>query len=216
MDRTRVRYFYCLWALALLLPVAGCGKLFATIAYVVRGGNVVKAPFSGLEKKKVVIVCRSADSLLFNHPNVGKRLSRRIGALLASKGNKITVIKQSEVEKWIDEQERNWEEFTDIGEALDADMVVGIDLGQFRLRKGQMLQGRALVNISVYDMSKQDGEVVFEKSLPKIVWPGISPISSSSEAAFRQKFITIIADQIARHFYDHDRMADWAIDSKVL
>ncbi len=217
MDRIRVRYIYCVWALMLLIPVVGCGRMIATIAYVIRGGNIAKAPFPGLKDKKVVVVCRTDDS--FNYSTVSKYLSRRIGALLTDNGKKITVIKQSEVEKWIDEQEQDWEEFTEIGEALGADMVVGIDLGQFRLRQGQLLfQGRALIKVSVYDMSKQGDELVFEESPPKIIWPVNSPISSDfdSEEVFRQRFIKVIADQIGRYFYDHDRMSNFALDPKAL
>ena len=43
-----------------------------------------------------------------------------------------------------------------------------IDLSQFSLRQGQMLQGRASLHISVYDMSKPAGEEkVYGEDLPE-------------------------------------------------
>ncbi len=111
-----------------------------------------------------------------------------------------------------------WTEYTEVGKALDAEMVVAIDLQDFNIFQGQTLyQGRANAKVWVYDC-KNDGRVVFEKDLPQAVYPpntGI-PTSERQEPEFRREFVAILSDQIARHFYAHDAHADYVMDARAL
>jgi hypothetical protein len=133
--------------------------------------------------------------------------------LLAEHVAKIEIVEQDEVEKW--EDENNWEEYTDIGKALQADMVVGIDLDQFSLLQGQTLyQGKASIDLAVYDM-KHGRRPVYQKTLPQQLYPPNAPIPAADKSLveFRQQFLQVLAGQIGRHFYEHDSTADFAIDS---
>ena len=128
---------------------------------------------------------------------------------------KIKVIDQRKVSRWIDENQ--WEEYLQVGKAVGAEMVVGIDLERFDLYKGQSLfQGRAEATLKVYDC--KTGELVFEKQLPQSVYPPNRevPAWSKQEAEFRREFLGILSDQIARHFYDHEPYTDFAMDSKSI
>jgi len=71
--------------------------------------------------------------------------------------------------------------------------------------------------VAVYDC-QQNGKRVFEKALPQSVYPPNSPISTSDllEADFRRKFVAVLADQIGRHFYEHDPYPDMAQDADAL
>ena len=118
--------------------------------------------------------------------------------------------------KWTDEN--TWEEYTEVGKAMKADMVVGIDLESFSLFQGQTLyQGKANATIRVYDCQER-GKMVFEKELPQAIYPPNSavPTSERTEAEFRREFVAVLADQIARHFYAHDPYADVAQDASAL
>lgn len=219
MDRTisrRIRGVQGLLAcLALLVPLAGCAKVLATAVYVIKGTNV-DAEFDGLEGKKVAVVCRQLASLQYRDSTVPRDLAAKIGSLLSTNGKKIEVIDQQKVAEWTDENA--WEEFTQIGKALEADMVVGVELEDFRLHQGQTLyQGRANVQIKVYDM-KDNGKLVFEKTPRPSIYPpntGI-PTSEKQESQFRREYVGILADEIGRHFYSHDSRANFAIDSTAL
>lgn len=219
MDRTisrRVRGVPGLLACLLLLaPLAGCAKVLATAVYVIKGTNV-DAEYDGLEGKKVAVVCRQLASLQYRDSTVPRDLAAKIGSLLGANGKKIEVIDQQKVAEWTDENA--WEEFTQIGKALEADMVVGIELEDFRLHQGQTLyQGRANVQIKVYDM-KDGGKLVFEKTPRPSIYPpntGI-PTSEKQESQFRREYVGILADEIGRHFYSHDSRANFAIDSTAL
>ncbi len=128
-----------------------------------------------------------------------------------------TVIDQREVTEWTDE--KSWDEFTEIGKALHADMVVGLDLDEFDLYQSQGLyQGRATISkLVVYDMRKPN-EPAFETSIPQIHYPPTSPIPAGDkpEAEFRTQFIKVLSEHVARHFYDHDPTAEFASDSTAL
>lgn len=198
--------------MGILVVASGC-NLIATGLYVAKE-NDVKAQFTGLEGKKVAVVCRSLASLQYRNGSVAADLAKDVGSALKSKlQKKITVIEQREVAQWTDEN--NWEEFTEIGEALKADMVIGIDLEQFSLYQGQTLyQGKATVKVTVYDM-KDGGREVFEKPMPQMLFPPSTPVASADkpEAEFRRQFVGVVAEKIARHFYGYNSRLDYASDS---
>jgi hypothetical protein len=153
--------------------------------------------------------------LQFRNARADQDLAAEVGALLKEKVPKIKMIDKREVSRWIDEN--SWDEYVQVGKAVGADLVVGIDLERFDLNKGQTLfQGRANTTLKVYDC--KTGEVVFEKPLPQVVYPPNRevPAWGKPEAEFRREFVKVLADQIARHFYDHDPGADVAMDSKSI
>jgi hypothetical protein len=215
MDRALNRRRPITWlaTLALLVStVTGCASTLATALYVIKGTNV-DAEFRDLKEKRVAVVCRQLASLQYRDSNVPRDLATQIGNRLAENVPKIIVVDQQEVSEWTDENA--WEEFTEIGKALDVDMVVGIELEDFRLHQGQTLyQGRANVEIKVYDL-KDGGKMVFSKTPKPSVYPpntGI-PASEKQESQFRREYVNVLAEEIARHFYDHDSRVNFAVDS---
>lgn len=199
---------------AALLPALGCRGLATTAMYLIRGTDV-DPDFGELKGKKVVVVCRPLVSQ-YRNPNVNRELAQQVTVLLQEKVPKIKTVEQKKIAKWTDEN--TWEEYAEVGKAMKADMVVGIDLEGFSLYQGQTLyQGRANVAIRVYDCTK-GGKLVFEKNLPPAVYPPNSAVSTSerAEPEFRREFVLVLADQIARHFYAHDPHADMAQDVAAL
>ncbi len=218
MDRRYLRYGYLLTAclfVAAVVPAIGCRSLLTTVVFLVKGTNV-DPEYEGLKEKKVVVVCRPLASLTFRDSNVARDLAREVGALLRTNVRKIEVVDHDKVNEWTDEHE--WTDYTEVGEALKADTVVGIDLLSFTIYQGQTLyQGKANVAVKVYDCT--DGnKVVFEKELPQSVYPPNAGVETFSkpEAEFRRKFVRVLADQIGRHFYPHDAHADIALDATAL
>ncbi len=196
------------------LPAVGCQSLMFTVAYLWNGTDV-PPEFDGLKGKKVAVVCRPLPSLQYSNSNVGRDLAGQITLLLAQNVPKIKIIDQRKVAKWSDEN--RWEEYTEVGKAVKADLVVGIDLESFSLYQMQTLyQGKANATVQVYDC--KSGKMLFEKSLPQSVYPPNTGIDTSemTEPEFRKKFMLVLADQIGRHFYAHDEHADLAQDSTAL
>ena len=57
--------------------------------------------------------------------------------------------------------------------------------------------------------------VEWHKSLPKFEYPrsGSIPAADFTEMEFRNKYVSILAEQIARCFYPHDRYEDYGRDA---
>lgn len=197
--------------LAVASLTAGCTGALATAVYLVKGTDI-DADFEGLRNKRVAVVCRPVAGLEIRSQNAASRIAERLSGLLAQRVPKIEVIDQEEVAEWVDNN--LWEEYAEIGRALDADLVVGVDLERFRIFEGQTIyRGKAIVGVQVIDC--KTGEAVYERSLPQIVYPPNRVVSASEqqEAEFRREFVAVVADQVGRLFYSHDRYADWALDA---
>ena len=123
-----------------------------------------------------------------------KELAIAVGELLENNVRKIEVVDYRDVDEWTDEH--SWQEYTEVGEALNADMIVGVDLETFNIYAGQTLyQGKANIRLLVYDVAKGK-EPVFEKTLPQSVYPPNAPIpaSDNQESHFRRKFVDVNTD----------------------
>jgi uncharacterized protein YbjQ (UPF0145 family) len=200
---------------AALMPACGCKAVLTTVMYVFKGTDV-DPDFDELKGKKVAVVCRPMVSLQYNNSNVGHELAEQITSLLQQRVPKIKTIDQRKIVKWTDEN--TWEQYAEVGKAVGADMVVGVDLERFSVYEGQTLyQGKANASVRVYDCHK-DGKMVFEKDIPQSVYPpnAAVPTSERTEPAFRREFVAVLADQIARYFYTHDPYADMAQDAAAL
>jgi hypothetical protein len=187
--------------------LVGCRSILTTAAYLIKGTDV-DADYKGLQGKKVVVVCRPMANLAFGNPTVAADLAKQVSVLLRTNVKKITVVEQQKVAQWTDAHD--WSEYSEVGKALGADVVVGIDLQEFSLRNGQTLyQGRAGLLVSVFDSAHSE-DVAYQKSMPRILYPPNTGIPSSDlpEVEFRRKFVQVVADRIARQFYSHDPHAD--------
>lgn len=219
MDRPSLRYGYLtavLVAAVVAAAAGGCRSAMFTATYLLKGNNV-EAEYDGLKEKKVVVVCRPLVDLTYRDSNVAKDLAKEISLLLRDRVPEIEVVDHRKVAEWLDEN-FEWTEYTEVGEALEADMVVAIDLEDFTLYQGQTLyQGKANAALRVYDCT-DPGQPVFEKALPQTLYPpntGI-PTAERPEAEFRREFVRILADQIGRHFYAHDAHSDYALDAMAM
>lgn len=210
------------WTLTLLgtmlLPTlfaTGCANWIAGAMWLVKGTNRA-AESDALKGQRVVVVCRPPADMEFSDGAVGsKELAIAVGELLDARVSKIEVVDYRDVDEWTDEH--TWQEYTEVGEALEADMIVGVDLETFHIYAGQTLyQGTAAISITTYDMN-QNGKVVYEKML-QVKYPPNAPVARDSKPPqqFRREFVGVVARQIGKLFYDHDSFDDYAIDSKAL
>ena len=200
-----------LMATAILLSSGGCVEVFTTAAYLFNGTDV-GAEYPGLKGKKVVVVCRPLASLQFCDTFTPKELATRVGAILAKNVSKINVVDQHKVAAWADEH--NWQEYPEVGKALGADIVVGIDLTSFSTYQGPTLyQGKATAAIRVFDLKDED-KVVWQTELPQLLYPHnvAVPSAEKTENDFRSEFTAYLAKRIARYFHSHDAHDDMASD----
>ena len=109
-------------------------------------------------------------------------------------------------------------DYREIGRGVNADMVLGIDVGDLRLHEGQTLyQGRVTLTITVYDM-QDDGKVAFRRTMPDFTFPQNGPrhATEMTEARFRSLFIEVLAKQVAKYFCPYMFEDDFAKDATAL
>lgn len=199
-----------LFTTALLVACSGCSTLL-TAAYVLMPEDT-PAEFKGLKGKHVAVVCKPIVELEFTDAGSARELSATVGALLERNVRKARVIDQQEVARWIDEN--SWVDYPTLGKSLDADIVVGIDLEEFRLHEGSTLyRGRATAHVRVFEVATK--KVLFDKRIDDFAFPANSaiPATDRSEAEFRGMFLQTLSQKISRCFHAYESRDVFAEDS---
>jgi hypothetical protein len=209
-----VRRSLLILAAIVSLSLSGCTGALFTAMWLVRG-NDVPAEFKGLKDKKVAVVCRPLVGLSYREAGVSQEIATKVDQNLRANVRNVELIEQRKIAEWTDEN--TWDEYTEIGKALGADLVIGIDLEEFNLYKGQTVyEGRASVLLKVYDC--KTGQVVFEKHMPPVVYPPNSPkpVAEQPESSFTREYVAVLSEHIARYFYPHDPYSGFAVDATTL
>ncbi len=199
-------------ALTLLMIPACCGcSTLLTAAYLLQPADV-PAEFKGLRGKHVAVVCRPIVELEFSDAGSARELATLVGTQLDGKVRRARVIGQQEVARWIDEN--SWVDYPTLGKSLDADLVVGIDLEEFRMHEGSTLyRGRASAHVRVFEVSSK--KVLFEKRIDDFAFPSNTaiPATDRSEGEFRGMFLQILSQKISRCFHAYESREVFAEDS---
>jgi len=193
-----------------LPALTGCSTLL-TAAYLLQPADM-PAEFNGLRGKHVAIACRPIVELEFSDAGSARELASLVGSQVQAKVRRSRVIGQHEVARWIDENA--WVDYPTLGKSLDADLVVGIDLEQFRLHEGSTLyRGRATARVRVFDVATKD--VLFEKRFDDFSFPANSaiPATDRSEPEFRGMFLQMLSQKISRCFHAYESREVFAEDS---
>ena len=216
MDRARNRWIGYGLAVAMfaaiMVPSTGCSalQLVGVLTHAWHGEKVA-AQYDGLQNQRVAIVCLSDSSMYAG------QLSQAVQRLLAKNVSDIETVPQTEVYAWLDKNDWNELDFVQLGQGVDADSVVSIELDSFRLYDGMtMYNGHADVSIRVYDVAS-DGEVVFRSDPFEFTFPKSAPLASTdmSESQFRRMFMNALARRIAKTFYTYDVNDDFAADNTL-
>jgi len=197
-------------AILVVASAGGCSTLL-TAAYLLQPADV-PAEFNGLRGKHVAVVCRPIVELEFSDAGSSRELANLVGRQLDDKVRRARVIGQQEVARWLDEN--SWVDYPTLGKSLDADLVVGIDLEEFRLHEGSTLyRGRATANVRVFDVAEK--KVVFTKRIDGFTFPAHTaiPATDRSEGEFRAMFLQILSQKVSRCFHAYESREVFAEDS---
>ncbi len=198
----------------LLVSATGClPSILATGIYLWQGGNVVAAQTKTLENERVVVVCRPPATNEYRYAGAARTIGKRVSQALAANVGGIDVVSPAEVDNWVDEQD--WDNFKDLGRSLKATRVVYIELGRFDLYKGaNVYQGNAEIHLTVYDMTDR-GQDIWQRNVGQVLFPRHSgiPTADKTEYQFQDQFVSVVSDQIAKHFYRHNPNTTFAMDA---
>ena len=205
-------------ALALLVILAagltsgGCAMVYQAMK---GDGPMQPARFEGLQNKRVAVVCVSGRSDYSSESSAGQ-IANLVGKALRSHIDTVDLVRQDEVNDWIDNNNWNESNFFDVGKGVRADVVVAITVNDMSLHEGQTLyKGRADFDVRVYDIVNAEDKVLFDYTDPSFEFPashGI-PTTDRSEADFRRLFIQELSANIARNFYSYRLAEEFAKDA---
>lgn len=194
----------------------GCVGFLAQVGYWTGAANV-PAAFSGLEGKRVAVVCIT-DSSTFGPQADSLVLADMIASALRQNVKDIELVPSDEIADWIDRNDWDEMDFEEIGRGVQAERVVAVELAGLSLYEGPTLyKGRASAKVRVLDM-EQGGKELFRRQLHEITFPvnGAYPATSTSEATFRRSFIDVLARQISRLFYEYEMTERFGADPAFL
>lgn len=215
--KSTARYCGVLLAIASLgMPSAGCVGATAQLLYIIRG-NQVPAEFDGLQGKRVAVVCVASTSS-YDPGAAASVLAQLVESHLRQNVKDIKVVRQQDVANWIDNNDWDQTNYLEVGKAVKAELVVGIDLDGYRLHEdATMFKGRANVTVTVYDMSK-GGDSVFRRTMPNFSFPlnGGQHVSETTDAQFQRKFLLVLSQDVAKHFYPYEFNDEFARDTTLI
>jgi hypothetical protein len=191
----------------------GCVGLLATALY---RGRMAPAECSALEGKRVAIVCMANSGDFGPNPSAGL-IARHIGEKLKANVKDIKIVNQQNIEAWIDEHDAEYVDYAEVGQGVKAEMVVAVEIESLRLQDNATLyKGHTEYALKVIDA--KDGHEVFAPFTPPVIYPKYSGLHTASvtKEQFRQKYLEVVADEIARRFYEHDLNQQIAIDTPDL
>ena len=197
----------------LVLPLTGCVGLLAHGLYVIKGDKI-PAAYKGLGDKRVAVVC-VAGSPASGPSSPPTMISQEVGKILSQRVKGLDLVRADEVADWIDRNQWNEIDYIQVGEGVQADLVIALDLESFRLREGATLfKGKASVHTTVFDITN-GGAVVFESSTFDFTYPenGARHTTETNEPSFRRLFVHGLARQLAKDFFAYERKEDFAYDA---
>ena len=199
-------------SLGLIASSSGCALVYQ-LAY--GDGHKIEAKYQGLKGQRVAVICVMNPST-YGDGATSTVIAERVARILRNNVKDIEVVRQDEVADWMDTNDWDEADFTEIGRGVNADMVVAIDVEGFSTHESStLLKGRAEVTTTVYDIAQSNKEV-FRTSNPSFTFPtnhAIPAIAAQQHPrAFERKFIDELAQHIAKDFYDYDYAEDFAND----
>jgi len=204
------------WAALLILcglPLVGstgCAVLYQ-LAY--GDGPKIEAQYDGLQGQRVAVVCMM-DPSAYGDGTTSTFIAGAVERILKQQVRNVDIVDQNEVADWLDTNQWDETDFVEIGKGVKADMVLAIDVASFRVHKSQtLLQGNSELRIRVLDM-RREGRAVFTVPSQEYIFPKSHavPAITTDGRAFQRAYIEILAEQIAKNFYDYDMAEDFARD----
>ena len=217
MNRSRSsqsnrRIFLGAGVAAATLLGSGCQSMLTSMGLLFYG-NDRPAEFEGLKGKTVAVVCRRPADIQYSQGDIDVDIAVTVSAKLMKYygKKKITIVDPREVSNWVDQN--MWDEFTEVGEAVKADLVLGIDLESVSMNEGSTMR-RGTFALEVYVFDCATGERLYYRPFSRIQYPRDRgfPVTEKPAREFYVECVNVVATRIAELFYPSDKYSDFAPD----
>lgn len=199
--------------LACVCSTAGCINFAANLLHAIHGNNL-PAEYEGLQGQRVAVVCSTDQG--FGGDATTSILSNNLQAALSMNVEDIELVRQSEIEQWLDVHGWSDSDYIEIGKGVKADQLLAVQVSNLKLKNGQTLyRGQADVTVTVYEIPS--GKILYRKQLPEYTFPnsGGKPVTETSENKFRSFYLAVLTRKIGSLFYEVDATADYALDATI-
>ena len=198
----------------LLMPLLTCSAGCAVLYQLAYGdGQKIEARYQGLKGQRVAVVC-VMNPAYYGDGATSTMIAERVERILGSNVDDLDLVRQDEVADWMDNNDWDETDYVEIGRGTNADMVVAIDIGAFSTHESKtLLKGRAELTTTVYDVA-QGGKEVFRTRDHNFVFPTSHaiPVIANDAHDFERTFMEMLAEHVAKNFYDYDMAEDFARD----
>lgn len=211
----RVKFLVCSLTMVCLVSSVGCMGGLAQLLYVIKG-HKIPAEYNDLEGKKVAVICIS-DASAYGPDTLTDTISKLVSMKLQSGVKGIKVIPAKTIEDWADRNAWDEADFNAIGEGVEADVVVGIQISDYSIKEGSTLyQGRCEMTATVFDI-KNEGQVSYSIGPDEFQFPEQPrPAIQTNDRKFEAVYLAKLAEFISRRFCAYDRMEMVAEDASLM
>ncbi len=196
---------------AATFTASGCNYV-VLLGYLIGGPPSIEPDFDANTRRSltdkdaiVAVVCYAPDEIKWDFDEIDREVAKYVTFRLHE--HHIKVINPDLVAAWLDENP-DWTDPAEIGEALKCRYVISIDLQRFSLyeeNSATLYRGRAEGLVSVYEVF-DDGssEQIYSKEFTSR-YPLMVPRSTYevTYSTFKRQYLSRLSEEIGRLFYEH-------------
>ncbi|MEE2825994.1 MAG: hypothetical protein VYE64_05155 [Planctomycetota bacterium] len=210
-----VKFLVCSLTIVCLVSSVGCMGGLAQLLYVIKG-HKIPAEYNDLEGKRVAVICIS-DASAYGPDTLTDTISKLVSMKLQNGVKGIKVIPAKTIEDWADRNTWDEADFNAIGEGVEADVVVGIQISNYSIKEGSTLyQGRCEMTATVFDI-ENEGQVSYSIGPDEFQFPEQPrPAIQTNDRKFEAVYLAKLAEYISRRFCAYDRMEMVAEDASFM
>ncbi len=210
-----VKFLVCSLTIVCLVSSIGCMGGLAQLLYVIKG-HKIPAEYNDLAGNRVAVSCMS-DASAYGPDTLTDTISILVSMILQIGVKGIKVIPAKTIEDWADRNTWDEADFNAIGEGVEADVVVGIQISNYSIKEGSTLyQGRCEMTATVFDI-ENEGQVSYSIGPDQFQLPAKPRTAMhTNDRKFEAVYLAKLAEYISRRFCAYDRMEMVAEDASFM
>lgn len=190
-------------SVAALLPAAGCHTL---VLWWPEQTKTIPAEYRYLADRKVVIVVRAPEELLFDYPNVRWEVADHLRVALEANVKGVKITDPKKVDRF-QREDAQWERMDPalVGKRFDAERVLEVDLTQYTTREPEsphLYRGHISAVVRVYNADYPNSQPTYREDVHTVYPPGGPGRYGTSDRSIRADTMQAFAQEVANRFYD--------------
>ncbi len=209
-TRLSIRFAAFIVMTTLCITMTGCNYAIL-LGYLIGGPPSIEPDFDVMTNQSmsdkevsVCVVAFAPTELKWDFPKIDHELSKYVAYRLVE--HEIKVVNPDQVKAWLNANP-DWDKAEEIGEALDCNYVIYIDMNDFHLYEENsttLYRGRSECYISVFEMDEDGfGDKIYSKEVNS-KYPIRAPRSTSEMSldTFKREYLSRLSKEIGWLFYE--------------